>query len=283
MAHLTPRSVAALAASLLAVFLLGCAQMSPRSADAGGPGSVLQRIQDRGALVVGMAGDMPPLNYRSRDGEMMGLEVDLARGFARRMNVDLAIDQIPFAQLLPALQDGRVDMVISGMTITPTRNRQVAFTRPYLESGKALLTKRETLASAESADAVDSPALTVVALQGSTSAAFVEAAMPKATLVTTAGYDQAVQMVLDDKADVMVADYPITVISVFRHPNRGLVSVRQPLTYEPLGIALPAADPLLLNWVENTLGLLEGGGQMEALQTRWLEDTGWVSTLPGRR
>ena len=81
--------IGALAGALLAVFLLGCAQMSPPSA---GAGSVLQRIQDRGALVVGMAGDMPPLNYRSRDGDMMGFEVDLARAFAGRMNVDLAVD-----------------------------------------------------------------------------------------------------------------------------------------------------------------------------------------------
>ena len=59
------------------------------------------------ALVAGMAGDMPPRDYRSRDAGMMGFEVDLARGLAGRMDLDLTVDQMPFAQLLPALRAGR--------------------------------------------------------------------------------------------------------------------------------------------------------------------------------
>ena len=76
----------------------------------------------------------------------------------------------------------------------------------------------------------------LVALKGSTSQAFVEKIIPDATLITAKDYDEAVDMVLQDKVHAMVADYPICVVSVFRHPDKGLLSIVTTLTYEPIGV-----------------------------------------------
>ena len=59
-----------------------------------------------------------------------------------------------------------------------------------------------------------------------------------------------------------------------------MISVITPLTYEPIGIAVPAGDSLLINWLENFLEALDGSGRLEELEERWIEDASWVTQLP---
>ena len=97
--------------------------------------------------------------------------------------------------------------------------------------------------------------------------------------MTTENYDEAVDLVLQDKVDALVADYPICLVSFARHPGEGLVAVFTRLTYEPIGIALPANDPLLVNWVENVLKMLKGSGELSELKEYWFGDTSWLKEL----
>ena len=267
-----------LALILTLIFFNGCAQM--QQATSGTSASpVLDRIQKRGELVVGTMGNMPPLNMTSKDGEIFGLEADLARMLAGAMNVKVKFVTKPFNELLPALQTGQVDMVLSGMTITPERNRKVAFIGPYFISGKAFLTKIKTIAYADEATDANDPNTKIVALKGSTSQAFAEKFLDKTTLFTTGNYDAAVDMVLQDKAHAMIADYPICVVSVFRYPEAGLLSVVTQLTYEPIGIAIPANDPLMMNWTRNTLNNIEGSGILDELKLKWFAEGNWLNKL----
>ena len=267
-------------ASLL-LFLIGCAQMNSNRNTAASPASpVIDRILQRGALVVGMAGNMPPLNMTTKEGELIGYEVDLARDMAQAMGVSARFEVIPFAELLPALQSGKIDLILSNMTITPRRNLKVAFVGPYFTSGKAFLTKIKTIATAKKPKDVDAPKFKLVALKGSTSQAFVEEAIPDATLVVANDYDAAVKMVLEDKVDAMVADYPICVVSVFRYPDQGLLSVVTTLTYEPIGVGVPDGDPLLVNWLQNFIGIAEKTGLMQGLKEKWFQKTNWLQQLP---
>jgi polar amino acid transport system substrate-binding protein len=267
-----------LAMMLTLILFSSCAQM--QQATRGTSASpVLDRIQSRGELVVGTMGSMPPLNMTSKDGEIFGLEADLARMLAEAMDVKVKFVTKPFNELLPALQTGQVDMVLSGMTITPERNRKVAFIGPYFISGKAFLTKVKTIAYADEAADANNPDTKIVALKGSTSQAFAETFLDKTTLFTTGNYDEAVDMVLQDKADAMIADYPICIVSVFRYPDAGLLSVVTQLTYEPIGIAIPANDPLLMNWTHNTLNNIEGSGILDELKLKWFAEGDWLNKL----
>ena len=241
---------------------------------------VVNRIQQKGELLVGTAGNMPPFNMTTKDGKIIGFELDLAQYLASAMNVKLRIQTMPFAQLIPALEAGKVDMVMSSMTMLTERNMKVAFVGPYFISGKSLLTKTRTFLSVEDPSEINRPAMTLVALEGSTSQLFVEELIPKATLIRAKDYDEAVQMVLQGKAQAMVADYPICVISVFRYPDAELATLLTPLTYEPIGIALPANDSLLINLVENFLEAFEGSGELDELRERWFEDGSWLRKLP---
>ncbi len=266
--------------SVLAVFLLtACAEFQQRMTRSS-TSPVIDSILDRGELVVGTMGKMPPLNMTTKDGNLMGLEIDLVKSIAAAMGVKYRFETMAFSELLPALEAGKVDMILSGMTITPARNLKVAFVGPYFISGKAFLTKVKTIAEADEAADVNSPQTKLVALKDSTSQEFAKTFIPRATLWAAADYDEAVSMVLNDEVHAMIADYPICVVSVFRYPDAGLMSVVTPLTYEPIGIAVPAGDPLLVNWLENFLASLIDSGGLDDLKEKWFASGAWLSKLP---
>lgn len=265
--------------ALLAFLLSGCAQLGEPGSGKGNTVSALQRIQTRGELVLGTSGNMPPLNMLTRGGEVVGYEVDLARMIADAMGVELRVKTMSFADLLPALEAGRVDLVLSGMAITPGRNLKTAFVGPYLVSGKCLLSTEESLTNAGDVSRIDRPELKLTALKGSTSEAFVKQQIPKARLTPVVDYDEGVKKILSDQVDGMVADYPICVVSLLRHPDSGLVSVLSLLTQEPLGAAIPA-DTLYINWLDNFLQSADATGRIGGLKQRWFEDNFWLDELP---
>jgi len=243
------------------------------------PSSNLDRIVQSGVLRVGTAASMPPLNMLNKSGTPIGLDMDLARYMAGAMGVELSMVVKPFPDLLPALEAGEVDMVISGLTITPERNMKADFVGPYHISGKALLTKFKSLVTSEDIEKLNSEAFAYTALESSTSAALVETLMPKARLVTAKNYDDAVDMVLTNKVDALVADYHVCVLSLLRHPDAGLVSLITPFTYEPLGIAMPPGDAHLVNWATNFLNTMRESDELIKLKVKWIEDPSWLSDL----
>ncbi len=263
--------------------LLPVACQSSRTRGGGDPSPApmrLQRILDSGELRVGLSGNQPPLNMTNKNGEIVGLEIDLIETLAQSMGLTTRFVVKPFFDLIPAIERGEVDVVISGMTITPERNARVAFAGPYFISGKSVLTKSEAIASAESAALLNNADHRYAVLAGSTSETFVERVLPKAKSVPTKDYDTAVQMVLDGEVEAMIADFPICQLSVLRHPEANLSTLMTPFTIEPLGIALPADDPLLVNLFENYLNTLENTGLLLQFKAKWFSDGSWISELP---
>jgi len=266
--------------AFFALLIAGCATNGTGTTGGKSASPVLDRVLQRGELVVGTAANMPPMNMRTRNGDIIGMDVDIAKVMAASMGVKLRLEAMPFADLLPSLEAGNLDLVISNMTMTPERNLKVAFVGPYLRSGKCVLSKSDTLAKAEKLDTINKAQVRLTALKGSTSQVFVEELAPKATLMLAKDYDEAVDMVLTDKVDAMIADYPICVVSLYRHRDAGLASVITTLIYEPIGIAMPPGDAQLVNWMENFLHRLDKTNQLELLRRRWFERGDWLKKLP---
>ena len=261
--------------ALVSIIFFACSQHNLGTYVLTSPSPVLDRIQQRGELVVGTAAGMPPLNMTTKDGKIIGLDADLSRYLADAMEVNLRLEPMAFKDLLPSLEAGNVDMVISGMTMTAYRNRRVAFVGPYFISGKGLLTRKATLAAIDDPNAIDLAEVRLTALAGSTSADFVRTVMPRAQFAPAKDYEEAVKMVIDGRVDAMVADQPICLISVARYPDQGLLAVIAPLTYEPIGIALPANDALFMNLVGNFLMALQDSGTLERLKDQWFQTGEW--------
>jgi polar amino acid transport system substrate-binding protein len=265
------------AVAVIVSFLYACAEMNPAPTPSSSP--VLDRILSRGEIRVGMSGDMPPLNMTTKEDKIIGLDVDLAALMAEAMGVKLNIQKMTFAQLLPALEAGSIDMIISNMTMTPDRNMKVAFVGPYFTSGKGLLTKRSALGDAMKMEDLNNINYTFVALKGSTSEAVVRRGAPLAKLITVGSENEGIQMVIDGKADGMLADFPICVVAAHRFPASGLVPVKAPITYEPIGIAVPRGDPQLVNWLQNFLSSIEKAGYMKDLGQKWFAKPTWIDQL----
>jgi polar amino acid transport system substrate-binding protein len=263
-----------------AVFLVAIVFGGFATAEAGDHAPVLSKIVESGKLRVGTSGTQPPYTVVSNAGEVIGFEMDLAEFLADAMGVELVIVQKPFNQLLAALEKGEVDMVMSGMTMTPERNLTVFFVGPYHVTGKSILTTSAKLAAIQDVEELDVAKLRFAALKGSTSEYFVKDAMPKAQLMTTEDYDEAVAKLLADEVDGVVADFPKLAITALRHPDKGFALGTRPLSIEPIGVALPPGDPLLANVVENYLGALEDVGVLDELDEIWFEDGSWLARIP---
>jgi len=263
---------------LMVGLLAGYAQMAAAD-EAARVAPVLDRIMAKKELVVGTAASMPPFNMTTKDGRIVGMEIDLANLIAGAMNVKLTLKAVPFNDLLSALEGGQVDMILSSMTITPGRNLKVAFVGPYFVSGKSILTKQANAESMNEVSKINNPDKVLAALKGSTSQVFAEKVFPKAKLSLVDSYDQAVAMLREDKVQAMVADMPICQVTAYRYPDAGLGTLKNPLSYEPLGIAIPANDFLLINWLQNFLNTLQKDGSLATAVDRWFKDASWVSQL----
>jgi len=247
---------------------------------AGADAPVLERIIKSNTMRVGMTLDQPPLNAEDSSGEEIGLDVDLARLLALAFDVKLKIVEKEFNELLPALKKGEVDMVISGVGITPERAVEVTFVGPYVLSGKSLLTKSTLIASAVEIEDLEDEELKIAVLRDSTSESFARKRLPLAKLVEVGNYGEGVTLVRQDKVDALLADMPVCVISALRYEDEGLKTLEQPLSLEPIGIAIADGDPKLRMLLRNYLGAIEDNGVLEILKEKWFEDSSWVDNLP---
>ena len=242
-------------------------------------GSSMERVIKKGELAVGTSGTQPPMSATNKKGELIGMDVDISRAMADAMGVKLKFVQMPFAELLPALEGGKVDMVLSGMTITAERNKKVAFVGPYIVTGKGILAVAERFAALQEAKGLNTPEVTVAALKDSTSQKFAETSISKAKLILFGSYDEAIDLLLKKKVDVIVADFQFCALTAYRNQKKGLIAGQSPLTFEPLGIAMPE-DVLLINWVQNFLNEFQGTGELKKLNEKWLNVGSWVDELP---
>ncbi len=255
---------------LLALVASGCNTMEVQS-DA----STLALVQERGRLILGTSGNMPAMSQRDASGgSAVGFDVDMGRLMAKAMGVEFESKIMPFDELLPALKEGKVDLVISNVTMTPARNLDVAFVGPYLVSGKCFVTKDEALARATEAGNLNTPATRIAVLKGSTSEDFARALFSRATIITIDDYTAGAGMVSSGQAGAMLTDYPICMSALKSNPDAGFVSVFSLLSYEPIGIALPPGDSLFINWTENFLDRLKSTGIMKKMGQHWFGNAG---------
>lgn len=260
--------------ALLALFAAACASSSGSPPTRG-----FSRMAATNELRFGVSGQQPPLNMTARNGELIGMEIAMARVLAQSIGVEAIFVRLPFGSLLDALDRGEIDVAMSGITITPKRSQRVTFVGPYFTSGKTLLTKSKQLAEVKTAEGLDSPDLKLVALAGSTSEDFVRSSAPQAQLALTDGLDEAIQIVVRGEADALVADRETCQFAVLRNPDAGLIASTTMFTVEPMGIAVPLDEPQLANLMQTYLTALQSTGALDRVRAFWFENPSWVKDL----
>lgn len=255
------RSVLAVVTVILCIF------SNPALADNSNP--VIDRINKAGTLVVGTSGNMPLMSERLATGELVGFDLDMAKALADTMGVKLVLKTMPFDQLIPALEQGKVDIVLSNMTMTIDRNLRVAFAGPYFVSGKCLVTKEQDIAQVNQPGDLKESDAKIAVVKGTTSENFVNELLPLTKLVPVTSMEKGIKMVSNGDVNAFLTDFPICLSVMKRHPDSGFQSVMSLLTYEPIGVALPPNDPLLLNLVENFIDRAENVGLIQNLGLKW--------------
>ena len=103
--------------------------------------------------------------------------------------------------------------------------------------------------------------------------------LPTAQITLVPSYDAGVRLLIERQVAAMVADYPAALLAAMRYPRIDLEVRKDPLSFEPLGIALPPDDPLLVNWTTNFLDQLDGTGALDALQDKWFNSQDWLKEV----
>jgi len=191
-------------------------------------------------LRVGIAPIFPPLAFK-QDGRIVGIEADFARRLEGALGTTLTLVDTRWDDLIPALRDGRIDVIMSGMSITEARAQLVAFAHPYLRIGQMALLRRRDAARFRSRTALDRRSTRVGFVRDTTGALYAREHLPRATLRGFDSIDDGVAALRAGTIDAFIQDGP-TVWRLTAHAegtaDGDLAGWYEPLTDEYLAWAV---------------------------------------------
>ena len=123
--------------ALLAVLMLAALLTVGASAEE----DLLQTIQSRGTIIVGLEGDWAPWSFVDENDELMGFDVEVARAIAEKLGVEAEIIPGEWDGLFAGMDAGRYDMVVNGVEVTPERTEKYDFSDPYAYIRTALIVR----------------------------------------------------------------------------------------------------------------------------------------------
>ncbi len=242
--------------------------------------STLNQIEQRGVLRVGMEPGYMPFEMRDKKGNIIGFDVDMARRMAKDMGVKLKIVPTAWDGIIAGLLAGKYDIIISGMTVTQKRNLKINFANPYINIGQTLLVRASVAKGKKSWKDLDKPQYTIVTKLGVTGEIAARRMFKHAKIRTFDTEADAVQELLNGKADAFIYDKPYNAIFMAkRGKNSGIVFWDKDLTFEPLGWAVRKGDPDFLNWLDNFLNQAKHDGTYEKIYHKWFKSTYWLKRV----
>ncbi|HEY9738520.1 MAG TPA: transporter substrate-binding domain-containing protein [Trichocoleus sp.] len=227
----------------------------------------LATIRQRGYLVVAVKDNWRPLGFRDESGELVGLEVDIARQLASELLGDpeaVVFEPVANTDRLTAVQEDRVDVAIAGVAITPARQRLVSFSVPYYLDGIAMVTQQDSVR--ELRDLVRGR---IAVLENSSTIATVRYLLPASTLVGVSSYEAAVEALDTDEADAFAGDLTVLTGWVQEFPEYRLLPSL--LSAAPLAVVMPKGRQYrdLHQSVNEILGRWHETGWLEERSTYW--------------
>jgi len=219
-------------------------------------------------LKVGISGNFPPLIYQQADG-WAGIEVDLARRLAARLGRPLELEETRWNQLIPALLDGRIDIIMAGMTITDARKVRIAFSEPYMRTGLYALMRAEDRRRFGSAAAVRATHGPVGVVPETTGDAFLRNEMPHAVRWAVSKAEAAPFELSNHKIDLFISD-AASVMWLASENEAELVALTEFLDKEYLGWGMRRDDQALLNEVNAALRAWKADGSLQETLRHWV-------------
>jgi polar amino acid transport system substrate-binding protein len=233
--------------------------------------STLNQVIKRNKLIVGMELKFFPFEYVNEKGEPIGFDVELAQLAAKEMGVEIEIKDMEFSGLIPALQSGKVDMIISGMTRTLTRAKAVSFTEPYFVTGLCALLSKQRAANVRSIDELNAPERIIAVKLGTTGDLITGKFFPKAQINRFKDETACVREVATGRADVFLYDQ----LSISKHQKQNpdtTHAILKPFTYEPFAMAVRKGDFDFLGWLNMYIETIKADGRYDELYQKYFND-----------
>ena len=205
---------------------------------------LLGELRARGVLRVAIAGSVPPYNAYRPDGVAQGSDVDIARALARDLGVRLEIVRVINSERVAVLLARRADLVISALSITPERERLIAFSVPYATIGVLIAAPR----SLQLSSLLDLRGRRVGVLAGSSSLEHLLQHVPAAKLLVYADHDRLVSAYLAGEFEIMSAIESVLAEVNARQPPRPLVEQFRQTEFD-LAVAMPKGEKPLRDWI----------------------------------
>lgn len=239
--------------------------------------STINEILARGELRVGFDAGYMPFEMTDKNGNYVGFDIDMARELAKAMNVKFVPVNTAFDGMIPALLTGKIDVIISGMTVTQERNLKIGFADPYIIIGQTILLNKKHEGVITSWEQLNDPKYTVIARQGTTSEEATKRMLPKATMKTFEKEADGALEIANDRGDAFVYDLPFNVVFYAEHGKGKVVHLDTPFTYEPLGIGIRQGDPDFMNFLNNFLRQVKSDGRYDRIYKKWILSTDWFT------
>jgi ABC-type amino acid transport substrate-binding protein len=222
-------------------------------------------------LRIGTSGSYPPLSFK-QDGRLTGMEVALAEAVSAQLNVKTRFIEIPLDELIPALNSGKIDVIMSGLSVTEERSRKVLFTDPYMEIGQMGIIRIDDLVEWSQPRTLLTQGRKIGVKKGTTGEQFVEAELPKADIVRFDNIDAGTDALSNKQIDIFIHDAPTIwrLTANFATEKPGLMGLYRPLTDEFLAWAVRRGDGALANALNQALEAIRADGTLSTIKGKWI-------------
>lgn len=221
-------------------------------------------------LIVGMELAYPPFEGKDDNGDPYGLSIDFCYALGEYLGMEVEIQNIQWDGLLPSLQTGSIDLIMSSMTITDERAQIVDFSDPYANAYLAILANINS--PVESIEDLNSSDMKVAVKIGSTGYFYAMEHLPNAEIIGLPDEAACVTEVSQGKADAFFYDQ----LTIYRNQQANPETTKAIFIpfqdAENWGIAVQKGDTELLNSINEFIAWYYGEGGFDQLTEKHLAD-----------
>lgn len=231
--------------------------------------SACQKKREARGLVVGMDLSYPPFEMIDERGMPIGISVDLVKNLSNYLQCPLEIENIPFVGLIPSLNAGKIDLIVSSMTDTPERRQSIAFSEPYLTLGLGVLASKKSNLS--SINELDQSGRSIAVRQGTLGQLWAQEHLKKTRIVTFDQEFSAVLEVIQGKVDGFLYDQ----VSVWKNHQlypETTVALLTPVETNTCAIGMRASDAMLCKQVNAFLKKFRAEKGFDQLGNKYLQE-----------
>lgn len=241
-----------------------------------------EKIKERGELRVGLSADYAPMEFEhtvNGKTEYAGVDIDLAKKIAKDNNLKLKIVNMSFDSLLGALKTGKIDIIISGMTSTPERKKQVDFSDSYMMTKNIMLVKKDKVN--EYKDIKDFNNKKVGAQKGTEQEKIAQTEIENASITSLSRLPDVILALKSGKVEGVVVEKPVAEAYLKQNPKLGISNVKFNEEEKDTVIAVPKDSPKLLSQINKTIKEVKDKGLIDKYMTNAAnamnDDSGFIS------